>query len=574
MPMWDCADGYDCMPPMGGKCVPIEQFECYTDADCPEGYFCAYVPMKPDSEDIIAAGGYCVPKQQEIRCQSDADCPEGFYCEFILADGTDAKIMPPMDGVCVPREQFECWSDADCPEGFYCEMPMVKCAADDPACPPVLPGICLPVQQEIKCWSDADCPAGLVCKLYPMPYDGDAGSAPIMAQPGICVPPDPCICPDVWMPVCGVDGNTYGNACEAACYGVEIAHEGVCETLSCVTDRDCPAGFVCVIPVADSAGDMPMPPIQGICVPDNSCVCPDVWAPVCGVDGVTYGNACEAKCAGVPVAYDGECQSQYCMSDIDCPAGFVCKLPWDSSTGSAPIIAPMGICVPAGPCVCPDIYAPVCGIDGVTYGNACEAACANVPVAYEGECQNQYCWSDADCPAGFECKLPWDSSTGSAPIVAPMGVCVPANPCICPDIYAPVCGIDGVTYGNECEAACAGVPVAYQGECQNQYCWSDADCQDGFVCKLPWDPTTGSAPLVAPMGVCVPRTDCVCPMVWAPVCGVDGVTYDNACFAQCANVEVAHDGVCEAIACTTDADCGPGASCWDGVCIALPSKAN
>ena len=40
-------------------------------------------------------------------------------------------------------------------------------------------------------------------------------------------------------------------------------------------------------------------------------------------------------------------------------------------------------------CICTKQYDPVCGVDGKTYGNACEAACEKVRINYRGECRKE-----------------------------------------------------------------------------------------------------------------------------------------------------------------------------------------
>jgi hypothetical protein len=76
----------------------------------------------------------------------------------------------------------------------------------------------------------------------------------------------------MYVPVCGDDQMTYGNACQAERTGVRILHAGLCES-------------------------------QG----KN---CPRVYQPVCGLDGNTYENNCQLENAGVTLAYAGVCLGQ------------------------------------------------------------------------------------------------------------------------------------------------------------------------------------------------------------------------------------------------------------------------
>ncbi|MCS6857003.1 MAG: Kazal-type serine protease inhibitor domain-containing protein, partial [Sandaracinaceae bacterium] len=209
------------------------------------------------------------------------------------------------------------------------------------------------------------------------------GVAPLMGvqcQP--VVGPPPKACSEVFEPVCGVDGRTYGNRCEAEAAGVDVAHEGACDGCR-------PVRCGC------AHGRMEI---------DSSTGCPSC-----------------------------RCAPSFCMNDEECGIGEYC----DRSECASPC-APGEICpdVCYGTCrliptVCPEIYAPVCGADGRTYGNRCEAERAMVAVLHEGECRGDW---------------------------------------VCPEVYEPVCGENGRTYSNLCYAKRAGVGVVHMGECEGDAC--------------------------------------------------------------------------------------------------------
>lgn len=125
---------------------------------------------------------------------------------------------------------------------------------------------------------------------------------------------------------------------------------------------------------------------------------------VCEEGQEPFGGACGCGCIDVEPAGDA-CGG---LLGLSCDEGEFCAYAADAYCGAAD---QTGICTPR-PEVCIELYKPVCGCDGLTYGNSCKAASAGMSVVSEGECEAppipNNC-PEEGCGEGMFCSPCWGS---------------------------------------------------------------------------------------------------------------------------------------------------------------------
>ncbi|XP_072039204.1 uncharacterized protein [Amphiura filiformis] len=476
-----------------------------------------------NNENLRAAyGGACVQPPTEPPCPDV--CPTN-YSPVCGTDGQTYTNQCQLEvEACTNNRQLTVAHTGSCPKAGLC-----------PAIAAGTVGRCVTF-----CRQDSHCQGADKC------CSNGCGSE--CMQPVAC----PEVCQQDYSPVCGTDGQTYGNKCQL-------------EVEACSNNRQL---------TIDYAGECAIS--RELC--SQAEVCTSKYEPVCGNDGKTYPNRCELgreACTNKPTLrglYYGRCEPTY-----ECPE------------------------------VCSAEYDPVCGSDGKTYSNRCKLlleACANndaqLRVAYDGDCLSVYCRDVQVCTQIYEPVCGTDGVTYSSRCVlgreactvnenlraAYAGECVvvaptePPCPDVCPQDYSPVCGTDGQTYGNQCQLqleACntnRQLSVDHAGECGFSREW----CSQAQVCTAKYEPVCGNdgktysnrcelgreactnKPDLRGLyyGRCEPAYECpeVCTAQYDPVCGSDGKTYSNRCkllLEACANndaqLRVAYDGDCLSVYC-------------------------
>lgn len=208
-------------------------------------------------------------------------------------------------------------------------------------------------------------------------------------------------CPANYDPVCACETITFGNGCTAEAFGFQNYTQGSCLEQKCYSE-----------------------PVKRALY--NTIACPSEPDYVCGCNGITYRNECEALRNGVLVSTPGRCDYGTDIN-LDSLIEEGCFNPDNIDIVRA----------------CPAVIDPVCACGVIQFSNSCEAEAAGFQNWKQGGCVQNRCKSETVKKFFSNFRF------------------------TCNAMQPRVCGCDGEDYDSWCHALAQGVLAWYPGPCDN-----------------------------------------------------------------------------------------------------------